>query len=72
MSSVKVEPMSKIPPEWRPAEKYIAVCARCGSEVLKQNAVAIYKKRSHENMSLLFHHCMKCHSNFLDDYGIGE
>ena len=70
MSSI--EPQSKIPPEWRPAERHIAVCARCGCEILKANAVALYKLRKGTTMSLLLHFCQKCYYNFLDDYGIGE
>ena len=67
-----VEAGARIPPEWRPAEKYIATCARCGREVLKANAVALYRKRPRGNAALLMHLCEICWCNFLDDYGMGE
>ena len=67
-----LEANEKIPQEWRPAERFIATCARCGAEVLKRNATAIYHLRGGQPMSLLMHFCPRCYSNFLDDYGIGE
>lgn len=67
-----VEAQSVIPPEWRPDERYIATCGRCGAEVLKKNAVAIYRLRKGTTMSVLLHFCERCYYNFLDDYGIGE
>ena len=62
----------KIPQEWSPAERYITQCVRCGAEILKKNAVAIYRLRRGQTMSLLTHFCPNCYNNFLDDYGIGE
>lgn len=67
-----LEANSVIPPEWRPAEKYIARCARCGAEILKSNGVALYRLRKGATMSVLLHFCERCYYNFLDDYGIGE
>ena len=67
-----LEMNEKIPQEWRPAERYIARCARCGAEVLKRNATAIYRLRSGQPMRQLMYFCPQCYSNFLDDYGIGE
>ena len=66
------DPNSVIPQEWRPAERYITVCARCGSEALKANAVALYRLRKGTTMSVLCHFCNRCYYNFLDDYGISE
>ena len=68
----RVEAMEKIPDEWRPNERYITHCARCGAEILKRNAVAIYRLRRCGSMALLMHFCSNCYNNFLDDYGIGE
>lgn len=67
-----IEAGERIPREWRPAERYIARCARCGAEVLKVNAVALYRLRKGATMSVLMHLCPTCYNNFLDDYGIGE
>lgn len=69
---MKPEAFETIPQEWRPDERFITRCARCGMELLKKNAIAIYRLRRGENMSILMHFCPKCYSNFLDDYGIGE
>lgn len=66
------EPNSVIPQEWRPAERFITTCARCGSEVLKKNAVALYRLRKGTTMSVLLYFCNRCYYNFLDDYGISE
>lgn len=62
----------RIPPEWRPAERYITTCARCGCEMLKSNGIALYRQRKGSTMQLLLHFCVACYTNFLDDYGIGE
>lgn len=67
-----VDGQETIPQEWRPAERYIATCARCGCEVLKVNAVAIYRLRKGATMQKLLHFCGRCYCNFLDDYGISE
>lgn len=67
-----IEPVSTIPQEWRPAERSIAVCGRCGGEVLKRNAVALYCLRRGQTMRVLMHLCPQCYLNFLDEYGIGE
>lgn len=66
------EPMSKMPEEWRPGERYIARCARCGAEVLKRNAAALYVLRKGRTMRVLMHLCPRCYSNFLEDYEITE
>lgn len=66
------EPIERIPPDWRPDNYFIAVCGRCGNELLKRNAVAIYRLRKKTSMKILMHLCPRCYANFLDDYGIGE
>ena len=67
-----MEACAVIPPEWRPSEHFIATCARCGGEVLKRNAIALYRKKGGMPSKLLLHFCPECYCNFLDDYGIGE
>lgn len=67
-----IEVNSVIPSEWRPSERYIAKCARCGSEILKKNSVALYRQRKGCTMSILLYFCQQCYVNFLDDYGISE
>lgn len=67
-----IEAQAKIPQEWRPAERYVAVCGRCGAEILKRNAAAIYCLRHGQTMRVLMHLCPRCYAMFLDDYGIGE
>lgn len=63
----------RIPKEWRPAERYITKCARCGTEILKQNSVHVYvKKPGHCELRILLHFCVTCYTYFLDDYGIPE
>ena len=69
---MKVEANETIPPEWRPAERYITTCARCNAEILKKNAVTLYRTRKGQKMSVLMHLCSRCYYNFLDDYGLGE
>ena len=64
--------MEKIPEEWRPADRFIAVCGRCGAELLKRNAVAIHRMRKGDTMRVLLHFCPRCYYSFLDDYGIRE
>ena len=67
-----MEPFEVIPPEWRPDNRYITRCARCGAEVLKRNAVALYTLKRGQSMRLLMHLCPTCYANHLDDYGMGE
>lgn len=68
-----IEAGSRIPQEYRPAESQIAVCARCGGEILKRNGVAIYVKHgSIAQVKVLLHFCRSCYANFLEDYGVGE
>ena len=67
------EMVDLIPPEWRPSEKYITICARCGKEILKRNAPALYvKKSSYAPLRVLLHFCETCYYNFLEDYEIPE
>lgn len=73
LCELREEPTSaRIPPEWRRNEYFVAVCGRCGDEVAKRNAVAIYRLRKKSSMKILMHLCQRCYENFLDDYGIGE
>ena len=68
------EPMhrSDLPLMWRPADKFIAVCPRCGCEGLKQRMTAIYTKRTDTLMRVLCHICDDCYTALLDELGIGE
>lgn len=69
------EPMSRadLPYMWRPADKYIGVCARCGCEGLKKRMTAIYvKKDSDSAVKILCHVCADCYTAFLDELGIKE
>lgn len=67
-----MEFLDKIPLEYRPDEKMITVCVRCGRELLKKRSVAIYFKRTPGCMRVLAHFCQTCFTNFLDDYEISE
>ena len=60
-----------IPQDWRPNERYIAVCAKCGRELLKKNMAQIYvKEGSVSTIKILCHFCVNCYAAFLDDVGI--
>lgn len=64
--------MERIPSKWRPSEKFIRVCGRCGSEIITTNSTSVHVKRPRENMKLMMHLCEECYLNFLDDYEIRE
>ena len=68
----KVRVEGRIPDEWRPAERSIAICARCGNEVIKKNGFRIYTARGNNSSKLLMHFCPRCYANFLDDYGVSD
>ena len=72
MINGKPESCDRIPADWRPAERYITKCGRCGCELLKANAAAIYAQRKGATMHVVLHFCSECYYSFLDDYGIGE
>lgn len=62
-----------LPSMWRPADKYIGTCARCGCEGLKKNMTAIYvKKDSYSPVRIMCHVCNECYAAFCDEYGIQE
>ena len=53
---------------WRPHEKYIAICAKCGREGLKKNMVSLYvKDGSYSVMRILCHICRRCMPVLLDE-----
>lgn len=55
--------------EWhRPSERYIAICAKCGTEGTKRNMVALYvKDGSYSPLRVLCHICRRCMPEVLDD-----
>ena len=53
---------------WRPHEKYIAICAKCGREGLKKNMVSLYVKDGTVSvMRILCHICHRCMPVLLDE-----
>lgn len=53
---------------WRPSERYIAICAKCGKEGLKRNMTALYvKEGSCGLMRVLCHLCPRCMPALLDE-----
>lgn len=62
-----------IPEYWRPNEKYIAVCSRCGEEFLKQNMAAIHiKNGKYDSIHVLCHICQDCLPEVLEELGVSE
>lgn len=61
-----------IPKEFRPAEKYIGLCARCGQEGLKKRMISVYlKDSSYGPVRIACHVCQRCAPEVLDFLGIG-
>ena len=53
---------------WRPADKYITVCAKCGREGLKGKMNSIYiKADKYSPMRILCHICQRCIPALLDE-----
>ncbi|MGN0998671.1 MAG: hypothetical protein ACI4PO_03890 [Faecousia sp.] len=55
-------------PEWRPSEKLIGTCAKCGREQLKKHMTALYiKEGGVATMRVLCHICHRCLPVLLDE-----
>lgn len=53
---------------WKPNEKYIGLCAKCGREGLKRNMCALYiKDGSYSQVKILCHICRRCMPQLLDE-----
>ena len=53
---------------WRGSEKFIATCAKCSREGLKQNMVTIYaKENGRSSVRTLCHLCPSCFPQLLDE-----
>lgn len=53
---------------WRPSERYIAVCAKCGREGLKKNMTSFYvKDGAYAPIRILCHICPRCLPGLLDE-----
>lgn len=53
---------------WRPHEKYIAICAKCGKEGLKRNMTSLFvKDGAVSTMRILCHICRRCFPQLLDE-----
>ena len=53
---------------WRPDERYIGCCAKCGREGLKKRMVSLYvKDGSYSPVKILCHICRKCLPALLDE-----
>ncbi|MBQ9733944.1 MAG: hypothetical protein IJV74_06895 [Clostridia bacterium] len=62
-----------LPFMWRPDERYIATCARCGCEGLKKRMTSFYVKRgAYSNLKILCHFCEDCYVAFLDEFSVAE
>ena len=53
---------------WRPHERYIAICAKCGKEGLKRNMTSLYVKDGASSLvRILCHICPHCMPVLLDE-----
>lgn len=53
---------------WRPHERYITLCAKCGVEGLKQNMVTLLiRESSGSPVRTLCHLCKSCFPALLDE-----
>ena len=53
---------------WRPSERYIAVCSKCGREGLKKNMTSLYvKDGAYAPIRILCHICPRCLPGLLDE-----
>ena len=53
---------------WRPHERYIAICAKCGNEGLKKNMTSLYvKDGAYAQLRILCHLCPRCLPELLDE-----
>lgn len=53
---------------WRPHERYIAICAKCGTEGLKKNMTSLYvKDGAYSQVRILCHLCPRCLPELLDE-----
>lgn len=53
---------------WRPHERYIAICAKCGREGLKKNmSTILIKENSYRPVRTLCHLCSRCLPQLLDE-----
>ena len=56
-----------IPDDFRPDEKYIGVCARCGREALKKRMISVYLKNgSYGQVRIACHLCQQCAPDVMD------
>lgn len=57
--------------DWRPNDRYVGTCARCGREKLKRRMVSLYvKKDSYSPVRILCHLCADCLPAILDGLGV--
>lgn len=63
---------AELPLEWRPEDRFVATCARCGCEGLKTRMTALYTKRTNTDMRVLCHVCKTCYIALLEELGVSE
>lgn len=57
--------------EWRPSEKLIGTCAKCGCEQLKKHMTALYiKEGGVATMRVLCHLCKSCLPVLLEELDV--
>jgi len=64
---------SAVPDYWRPSERYIGRCCRCGQEMLKKHMATLSARvDSYHPLKTIGHFCPSCYSAFLEEYEISE
>lgn len=58
---------SLIPDEWRPADRYIAECKRCGREMLKKHMIALLVRAGSAVPVTFCHFCPECWVSFAEE-----
>lgn len=62
-----------VPEYWRPADRYIGRCCRCGQEMLKKHMVTLAARTdAYHPLKTIGHFCQSCYARFLEDYEINE
>ena len=58
-------------PLWKPNEKFVGTCMKCGVQGLKRNMTSLYvKENGYAPMRILCHLCPKCYVDVIDSLAV--